>query len=93
MGRLTVKFTDGSSASQEVIDTNLPIGKINQPAMIEKFLTLSSYLLERERAQKVLETVGALDKLSDVNELTKDLKPARAVTETGLREAELRQPT
>ena len=43
MGRLTVKFTDGNSASREVIDTNLPIGKINQDAIIEKFLTLSSY--------------------------------------------------
>jgi aconitate decarboxylase len=93
MGRLTVKFTDGSAVAQEVIDTNLPIGKINQDAVIEKFLTLSAYLLEPERAQKVVEIVAALDKLSDVNELTKLLKPAQAVTARALREVELRPST
>jgi 2-methylcitrate dehydratase PrpD len=91
MGRLTVKFTDGTSASQDVIDTNVPIGKINRDAVIEKFLSLSSYVLGAEGAQTVVEAVQRLEDLSDVSELTKNLIPDGPRSRPRLPEAELRR--
>ena len=73
MGRLTVKFADGTSVAHDVIDTNVPVGKINEDAISEKFFTLSSYLLENRQAEKVIKTVRSLEELSDVNELTRML--------------------
>jgi hypothetical protein len=69
MGRLTLKFNNGLKVAQEVVDTNLPIGKIGQNAVTAKFLTLCSHLLENKRAEKIANTVRSLEELANVNEL------------------------
>jgi 2-methylcitrate dehydratase PrpD len=69
MGRLTLKFNNGLKVAQEVVDTNLPIGKIGQNAVTAKFLTLCSHLPENKRAEKIANTVRSLEELANVNEL------------------------
>jgi 2-methylcitrate dehydratase PrpD len=91
MGRLTVKYTEGTSIAQEVVDTNVPIGKTSQAAVTEKFLTLSSHLLENRQAEKVAKTARVLEELSDVNKLTKMLISERTTVKSGLAAAKLRQ--
>jgi 2-methylcitrate dehydratase PrpD len=91
MGKLTVKFTDGTSIAQQVIDTNVPIGKTGQDAVTEKFLTLSSHVLENRQAQKIVKILRTLEELSDVNELTKILISERSAAKAYLPEAEVPQ--
>jgi predicted house-cleaning noncanonical NTP pyrophosphatase (MazG superfamily) len=90
MGRLTVRFTDGNSASQDVIDTNVPIGKTSSDAVVKKFLTLGSYLLENKQAQKVIEIVRTLEELRDVSELTRTMISGRPASKPNLRAVNLR---
>jgi hypothetical protein len=70
MGKITVKLGDGSSVAQEVVDTNVPISKLQRKDIIQKFLTLSSALFQRKRAETIIDRIQRLEKLSDVRELT-----------------------
>ena len=66
-----MKYMDGSSAFQNVIDTNLPISRISHGSVIQKFLDLSSSLFESKQAEKVIRTVENLEDLKNVRQLTK----------------------
>ncbi|MGH7848344.1 MAG: MmgE/PrpD family protein [Candidatus Binatia bacterium] len=81
MGKITVNFRDGSSVSQTVVDTNLPISDIDREAVVQKFLRLTSNLIDRKRAERVIETVQNLEGLMDVRQLTEILIPEASSSE------------
>ncbi len=75
MGKITVKFRDHSTVSRTVVDTNLPISKTDSEAVVQKFRRLTSNLIDRKRAERVIETVQNLEGLADMRQLTEILIP------------------
>jgi 2-methylcitrate dehydratase len=75
---LRVALADGTSLAANV---PIPPGSMLNPAsdadLTKKFLALSESLLGRERAQRAIEVILAADTLTDLDELTRAVSPAK----------------
>jgi len=81
MGKITVKLSDGRSISRDVVDTNLMVAEVDKQSTSNKFLDLTSSLIEIRQQEKIIEAVEHLEELEDVRKLTKMMISPRTAPE------------